>query len=135
RALARLLASPEAVVRRIVASRPDVLLFSVLPGSHAWSREIASRCRRELSAPVVFLGLHPTLVPERVARAPFVDCVIQGETENVVLPLLEALASKRGLGCVPSLWYRERGEIVRTRPAELVDLDALPPPDKQLFSG
>src|SRR5690606_29677197 len=74
-------------------------------------------------------------VPERVARAPFVDCVIQGETENVVLPLLEALASKRGLGCVPSLWYRERGEIVRTRPAELVDLDALPPPDKQLFSG
>jgi hypothetical protein len=133
--LAKLLSSPRQVVRRILASSPELLLFSVLPGSHAWAHEIARGCKQELDAPVVFLGLHPTLAPERAVAGEAVDCVIQGETENVVLPLLEALASGREPRDVPGLWYRARGEVVRTPAAALVDLDALPLPDKDLFSG
>jgi anaerobic magnesium-protoporphyrin IX monomethyl ester cyclase len=133
--LARLLSSPPRMVQRICASRPDVLLFSVLPGSYAWSRSIARQCKALLGVPVVFLGLHPSLAPERVMRDEVVDCVIEGEAENVVVPLVQALAAGRQPHNLGSLWYRDGADVLRTARAPLVDLDALPFPDKDLFAG
>ena len=131
--LAGLLSSSRSVLRRIAASRPDVLLFSVLPGSYAWSRTIARGCKDETDVPVVFMGLHPSLVPERIMRDGCVDYVIQGETENVVCLLLEALSAREEPRGVGNLWYRADGRVARPPQAELVDLDALPLPDKDLF--
>jgi len=131
--LARLLSSPARVVQRIAASGPDVLLFSVLPGTYAWARRIAPLVKEKLTAPIVFMGLHPTLVPERVMRDSFVDYVLQGEVENVIHPLLEAIGAGGEVGAVGNLWYRHGGRLRKTPQAELVDLDALPLPDKDLF--
>lgn len=134
-ALARLLSSTDHFVRQILASSPDVVLMSVLPGTYAWARKVAEGVKRCRSVPIIFAGLHPTLVPQRVMADAFVDGVLQGEMENSVGPLLDALADggQRALDRVPNLWHRHDGQVMANSRAELVDLDELPLPDKDLF--
>jgi radical SAM superfamily enzyme YgiQ (UPF0313 family) len=132
--LARRLSSPAKIVRRILAARPDAAVFSVLPVAYPWAQQVAAALKADAPAlPVVFTGLHPSLVPERVMRDAFVDYAVQGETENVVLPLLRAAAGRADPASVGNLWFRAGGEVRYTFPAEPVDLDALPLPDKDLF--
>ncbi len=131
--LARWLGDDERTLRRIAASRPDVVLFSVLTSTTPWCRAMAQRVKDRTGATVVFFGLVPSLVPERVVEADAVDLAVQGEVEGVVGPLLEALARGRGWEDVGSLVWRDRGTVRRTEAAPLVDLDALPLPDKSLF--
>ena len=132
--LARLLSSPEKIAQRIVESHPDVAVFSVLPNTYTWSRDMARRLKGALPAtPIVFIGLHPSLVPERVMADPTVDYIVQGEVENVLNPLLDAIEGKIDAASVANLWRRDNGTVRFTSRATLVDLDALPLPDKDLF--
>ena len=133
-ALARLLAGEQRIVAEILAAQPDAIVFSALSSTYAWCRRIAAAVKRQSSAPVIFLGLHPSLVPEQVARHELVDYTIAGEAENVINPLLERLGLRGPVDDVGNLWYRRNGQPVHTYRAELVDLDALPLPDKDLFA-
>lgn len=133
-AFARLFSSDKRTIRRILRAQPDVIIFSVLSSTYTWCRETAEAVKRETTAPVVFLGLHPSLVPERVMRDQCVDYTIVGEAEEVIRPLIEAIGADDDVSEVGNLWYRNNGEVVQTRRAELVDLDALPLPDKDLFA-
>ena len=131
--LARRLSSPEKVARRIAAAEPDVVLFSVLPAAYPWAQAVAPLVKSARPVPIIFTGLHPSLVPERVMRDTFVDYVIRDETENVILPLLEAISGRGDPARIGNLWFRKDGQARFTFPAEPVDLDALPLPDKDLF--
>src|SRR5450759_4329550 len=44
--------------------------------------------------PIVWGGVHPTLLPEQTAASDFVDVVVRGEAELVVGPLADALAAR-----------------------------------------
>ncbi len=132
-ALARAVSPDREVERRVLESEPEAVLFSVLPSTFPWCVQTAETVRRHCGAPVVFFGLQPSLVPERAMREPAVDYVIQGEVENVVNPLLEAVASGGDVARVGNLWHRADGEPAFTGRADLVDLDMLPLPDKALF--
>lgn len=132
--LGRWLSRPREMARRIAAERADVVLFSVLPNTYEWCVEVASALKEQAAVPVGALGLHPTLAPERVLRAPCIDFALQGEVETAILPLLDALAGERERATVGNLWFRdEAGRPAFTFRAPLVDLDALPLPDKDLF--
>jgi anaerobic magnesium-protoporphyrin IX monomethyl ester cyclase len=133
-ALARLLADDERTVGRIVGLQPDAVVFSVLSSTYAWCCRMAGALKGRISAPVVFLGLHPSLVPERVMRDPCVDYTIAGEAEEVINPLLDRIHRDGDVSGVANLWYRRNGRALPTARAELVDLDALPLPDKELFA-
>ncbi len=133
-AFARLFANDKRTIRRILRAQPDVIIFSVLSSTYTWCREIAAAVKRETTVPIVFLGLHPSLVPERVMRDPYVDYTIVGEAEEVIRPLIEAIGSGDDVSEVGNLWYRKNGEVLQTQRADLVDLDALPLPDKDLFA-
>ncbi len=131
--LARWLADDRDTLDRILDARPDVVILSVLSSTYAWCRQMAKAVQEHSSAPVVFTGLHPSLVPEHVMREPAVDYTIAGETEGVIGPLLDAISTKGDVSNVRNLWYRSDGDVTATERADLVDLDALPLPDKDLF--
>jgi radical SAM superfamily enzyme YgiQ (UPF0313 family) len=87
----------------------------------------ARRVRAERpGCPIVWGGVHPTLLPEQTAASPYVDVVVRGEGEPVVVPLAAALAEGEPLAGVNGLTYAERGEIRSTPDAELIDLDSIP---------
>ncbi len=131
--LARMLSRDGRTTSRLVDSRPDAIVFSVLSSTHAWCRRMAATAKERTGAPTIFLGLHPSLVPEHVMRDGNVDFTITGEPEDVILPLLKRIQTKTGVANVGNLWHRSNGAPSFTHRADLVDLDALPLPDKELF--
>ena len=92
--LARRLSSPGKVAGRVAQRRPGVVIFSVLPNTFQMACDTAREVKRLLDVPIVFIGLHPSLAPERCLRERAVDYVVQGETEGVVRGLLDALGGK-----------------------------------------
>ncbi|MGO8683217.1 MAG: B12-binding domain-containing radical SAM protein [Thermoleophilia bacterium] len=89
--------------------------------------EFAAKVRAEQpQCPIVWGGVHPTLLPEQAAASQFVDVVVRGESELVVAALAEKLAAGEPLDDVPGLTYRAQGEIRSTSRAGVIDLDAIP---------
>ncbi|HRU06984.1 MAG TPA: radical SAM protein [Candidatus Brocadiia bacterium] len=131
--LAKRLSNPLRMAWEMAADRPEVLVFSVLPSTFAWCCEVAKQVKARTGAAVVFAGLHAALAAERCMREACVDCVIQGEAEPALAPLMSALAGRGRMADVGNLWRRDGGEVRFTFRAPLADLDALPLPDKELF--
>ena len=135
-ALARLFDDREAVLAAIEAQRPDVLACSVLTNLHPWMLEIAREAKQRVEGlRVVFGGVHPSAVPDRVLACPEVDYVCVGEGDRAFPQLLLALEQGGPSGPLPNIRYkRPDGSVVRGPQAGFVqDLDALPWFDKQLW--
>jgi anaerobic magnesium-protoporphyrin IX monomethyl ester cyclase len=89
--------------------------------------EFARRVRTESpGCPIVWGGVHPTLLPEQTAASDCVDVVVRGEGELVVADLADRLASGAPLRDVDGLTYQADGAIVSTPDAEVIDLDLIP---------
>jgi len=78
------------------------------------------------NVPMVWGGVHPTLLPEQTAASDCVDVVVRGEAELVVGPLADALAAGEPLDAVNGLTYKADGAITSTPDADLIDLDTIP---------
>ena len=73
--------------------------------------------------PIVWGGIHASLLPEETARDPLVDYVCVGEGDYAAVELFEALSSRQpDLQRVHNLVYEEDGEIVRTEIAPFFDM-------------
>jgi anaerobic magnesium-protoporphyrin IX monomethyl ester cyclase len=88
-------------------------------------------CRlvRELhpEVPIIWGGIHSTLLPEQTLDNPFVDVIVAGEGEDSFEELVKALEAGTPLRHVKGIWYRENGKACFTGPRPFIDLDAQPP--------
>lgn len=132
--LSRMFSSRDEVLARIVAARPGMLCISVTTDYFAWAKSWAAEVKRRLDVPVVFGGMHPTSVPERVAREECVDYVCVGEGDEAIVELARTLRDGGEALRIPNIWTRCEGRVVSnpTRPP-IVDLDSLSMPDKGIF--
>jgi len=88
----------------------------------------ASHLVREHSAvPVVWGGIHPTLLPEQTIENENIDIVVQGEGEETFFELVQTLEDGESLGGVRGIWYKENGEIKKTESRPFIDLNNQPP--------
>ncbi len=138
-AVARRLSSPGLLARKILARKPSVLLFSVLPATFGFLNDTARLVREKSPAPIVFMGLFPSLAARAVLKRGAADLVIEGEAEPAVPGLLDMIAraglpDAEALSAIPNLVFRRGEDLVRTEKAPPVDLDSLPLPDKDLFA-
>lgn len=76
--------------------------------------------------PIVWGGVHPTLLPEQTASNDYVDIVVRGEGELIIKDLANALAEKQPLDDVAGITYSLKGSIKSNPPGQVIDLDALP---------
>ena len=76
--------------------------------------------------PLVWGGVHPTLLPEQTAASALVDVVVRGEAETVVGPLAERFAAGAPFDDVTGLTYERDGAITSTPDAPLINLDEIP---------
>ncbi len=132
--LERLLERRAVVMNQIEGSDPGVVAFSAFTGTYVWSLGIAREVKDRLGVPVVFGGIHPTLVPGEVICRDQVDYVIVGEGEDAFLELLDHMESRRAPRGVRNVWYKDGAGVVQqpVRPP-ISHLDRLPLPDKSLF--
>jgi radical SAM superfamily enzyme YgiQ (UPF0313 family) len=89
--------------------------------------EFARKVRAEApNCPIVWGGVHPTLLPEQTAANEYVDVVVRGEGELVVPDLANKLVANENLDDVKGLTYKSEGIVKSTADADLIDLDDIP---------
>lgn len=126
-------ASARRAARRAAALGPGLVAFSAESDYYGWALEAAAELKRLGGFPVVFGGVHVTVSPEAALERPEIDYVCVGEGELALPALCDAIEKGRGPEGIPNIWARRPGGAVKN-PVELIgDLDALPPPDKDLF--
>ncbi len=86
-------------------------------------RFVKKRCR----APVVWGGVHMTLLPEQTLREACVDMGVRGEGEETFAALAARLETSGDLSGVPGLSFRRDGAPVHAPPRDFVDMDRLSP--------
>lgn len=103
--------------------------FSVLTGPQTKFSAILSKKIKELNKkiPIVWGGVHPSLVREQTLKEFYVDIVVIGEGERTALELADALLSQnRDLSFVQSIGYKRAEELMFNKERELIkDLDEI----------
>lgn len=88
----------------------DVIFYGVgtQSGSQLRSAELISRHLRKHAAgvPIVWGGIHPTLVPGQTIQEPYLDVVVKGEAEVTFNRLIDAYLGDGSLEGIDGLVYR-----------------------------
>ncbi len=126
-------ASARRAARRAMALKPDLVAFSPESDYYGWALEAAAEIKRLGGAPTVFGGVHVTVSPEAALQRPEIDYVCVGEGELALPALCAALEKGFQPDGVSNIWFRRGAKTVKNHVELLENLDALPPPDKDLF--
>lgn len=129
----RLDADWRATLVRELAAGPLLVGISSMTGVQLHHALAIARLVRAHSpaTPIVFGGVHVSLLPEQSLQSALVDMAVVGEGEVPLLALVEALEAleardPRRLAAVPGLAHKVDGRIVVNPPAEPPDLSTLP---------
>jgi anaerobic magnesium-protoporphyrin IX monomethyl ester cyclase len=132
--LKRFFNGADRVIEEVLASKPDIIGFSVYTISYQWALTLARKIKMVVNIPIIFGGIHPTTVPDRVIAQESVDMVCVGEGEGALLELADGMDHQKMRTDIPNIWFKREGKIIRNPVRPLyTDLDRLPFPDKDLF--
>jgi len=106
----------------------DIVGISSLTGYQIKSGLEIARFIREhdRSIPIIWGGVHPSILPEQTVRSEYVDIVVRGEGEETLVELVDVLRNSKDLKTVKGITYVEHGEIISTPDREFIDLNTLP---------
>jgi radical SAM superfamily enzyme YgiQ (UPF0313 family) len=106
---------------------PDIVGISTMTASFDSGLNVARYVRNyNPDIPIVFGGVHPTVLPEETLNQSEVDIVVRGEGEYVFLDLLEKINLGR-ISEVKGISYKKNDKIFHNPPADrITDLDKLP---------
>ncbi|MBU2222351.1 MAG: B12-binding domain-containing radical SAM protein, partial [Candidatus Omnitrophica bacterium] len=122
------------LISELKAYKPDLIGISVVTDFYQWACTIARMAKQEMGCPIIFGGIHPTSVPERVIKNDFVDMVCVGEGEYPMLELANSLEKGEIDYSIKNIWFKKDGKIIQNEIRHLIeDLDSLPMPDKELY--
>jgi anaerobic magnesium-protoporphyrin IX monomethyl ester cyclase len=89
--------------------------------------EFAKKVREDCPAvPIVWGGVHPSLLPEQTAENTYVDVIVRGEAESTIVKLSNNLSCGEPLKDVPGITYKSDGKTRNNPPGHLIDLDEIP---------
>jgi anaerobic magnesium-protoporphyrin IX monomethyl ester cyclase len=114
----------------LAAQRPLMVGISSMTGRQIGGGLSAARLVREATpdVPIVWGGVHPSLLPEQTAAHELVDIVVVGEGEVTAVELADALRTGTPLSKVAGLCFKENGGVTRTPDRPFADLASLPEP-------
>ncbi|MGW8320318.1 MAG: B12-binding domain-containing radical SAM protein [Thermodesulfobacteriota bacterium] len=124
-------ASPSWKKELLEALKEKPLCFGVTSMTGPQILHALEGCRMVRKAhpdvPLVWGGIHSTLLPEQTLENPYVDILVTGEGEATFDELVKALEAGTPLSQVKSIWYKENGKAVFTGTRPFIDFDAQPP--------
>jgi radical SAM superfamily enzyme YgiQ (UPF0313 family) len=107
---------------------PICVGISSMTGPQIANALVASQlAKRHGDVPVVWGGIHPTLLPDQTLESEAVDIVVQGEGEETFFELVQAIEDGGSLHKVRGIYYKEGNQTRSTPPRPLIDLNQQPP--------
>lgn len=100
-------------VQEIVKEEPLFVGFSVLSGPPtSFSLEMSKKIKEiNNRIPIVWGGVHPSLMPEQCLEEGSIDIVTIGEGEEIIVEIAEALAENKPLRHIRGVGYKKDGKI------------------------
>ncbi len=89
--------------------------------------------KKNSDIPVVWGGIHPTLLPRQTLENENVDIVVQEEGEETFLELVNALTANKPINDIRGLWWKNGGIITENKPRPYIDLNLQPIPAYHLI--
>lgn len=118
----------DILIDELTKNTPVCVGLSVMTGpqiKHAL--DVSQFIKEHGKVPVVWGGIHPTLMPKQTLDNKYIDIIVQGEGEDTLLNLVRALETKTTIDTVNGIFYKKDNAIVQTAPSPLVDLDKQQP--------
>jgi radical SAM superfamily enzyme YgiQ (UPF0313 family) len=100
-----------------------------MTGPQIWHALEGCRLVRERhpDVPIVWGGVHASLMPQQTLSHSLVDIVVVGEGEETFLELVKALESGTPLSRVAGIWYKEDGETPVVSGTERAEAESILP--------
>ncbi len=121
----------EDSINAILKLNPLFVGFSVLTGLQTKHSARMSHGIKKATPdiPIVWGGVHPSILPEDCLKEEFVDIVGMGEGEEMIVELADALSTGRDLGDISGIGFKEKDGTFRInqRRPFLKDLDSFKP--------
>jgi anaerobic magnesium-protoporphyrin IX monomethyl ester cyclase len=121
-----------ALIEHTAGSRDPVraVAMTVMPGPQLVSAVPLARRLKERfpSVPIVWGGYFPSLYPQPVLNAPYVDWIVRGQGEQTFVELAEVWAGRRDPRTVAGLGFRVDGTAHVGPERSWLGPDAFPPP-------
>ena len=89
--------------------------------------EVSRFIKKHTDVPVVWGGVHPSILPQQTLAEECVDIVVEGEGEETFFELVQALEKNKPLAKIKGLWYKNNHDILHTETRALIDLNQQPP--------
>lgn len=126
----------EEYLAKVAAFEPDLVLHETSTASITTDLRIARMIKESTRARVALAGPHVSVLGDQVLREnAFVDFVLAGEYELILLDLCRRLAAAAPVAGVQGLCYRNTDGAVRAAPRRppIEDLDSLPWPARHFL--
>jgi anaerobic magnesium-protoporphyrin IX monomethyl ester cyclase len=126
-------ANEKKIVDEILAADPLFVGISTFTGpSLLPSLRLTRKIKKQSAIPVIWGGLHSTMLPEQTLQEEVIDLAVRGEGEETVLRLADLIAAggkfPEGLAAIPGVAFRSAGRVqVNSLPPFIQDLDAFSP--------
>lgn len=91
-----------------------------------YALEISSYVKEISDVPVVWGGIHSSVLPESVLTNKNIDIAVIGEGELSFFEAVKALAGRLSLKGIEGVWYKEAGQIIKNPNRQFLRLDDLP---------
>lgn len=121
-------------VRSLVSQqKPDVVGISLRTSAYGSALNVSHIIKGiDSSIPIVWGGVHPTVLPEESLKNSQVDIVVRGEGEYTMLDLVKNNMER--LESIPGISYKKDGQIIHNAERALIhNLDDLPFPARHLI--
>lgn len=122
----------KSVLNDIAVHNPKIVGFTSVSSQFHFVKELAGLIKDRFPKIITVCGgVHPTIKPECVMEASFLDAVFVGESELAFATFLDRVNEGLSYRDVDNLAYCEGGKLIKNKLSPLiVDLDKLPYPDR-----
>ena len=119
----------------VASFKPQVVGFSSVSSQFNFVKEIAASIKKIFPNIIIVCGgVHPTINPECVLEATFLDGVFVGESENSFIEFLKSIENKESYKNIDNLAYAKDGKLIVNKLKPLINnLDDLPYPDREIY--
>jgi anaerobic magnesium-protoporphyrin IX monomethyl ester cyclase len=114
--------------RNVHLGNPMLIGISCMSGTQIkYALEFSRFIKNQrLKSPIVWGGVHPTLLPEQTASHKLVDIVVRGEGELIIKDLAKHIFNNQPLDQVAGITYKSQRAIKSNPDGKIIDLDKIP---------
>jgi len=110
----------------VLAAKPLWVGVSVITGRSSYYSALFSKIIKENSnIPIVWGGIHPTILPDQCLKQGYVDYVILDEGEERAVQFTHALLGEKDFSKLDGIGYKEDGRVIINPPVKKVDVNSI----------